>query len=202
MNFHQKIFAALSRSCMNPLMNAMSLVMAGSGNLEVMNLLLTIQNQVNVDITYGSHISVNMSLGLLFLSNGTNTIGTSNKAIAALFCSFYPIYPSSPTDNRSHLQALRHLWVLAIERRCLITRDVETGKVVRVPISVHSKQGNLQEDSPLILPEFSTIHSIHVVGPRYWSTSIPFQDLMKSGLFQNTIWVQRKTRFLPSTEVF
>ncbi len=41
------------------------------------------------------------------------TLGTSIDDIAALLISLYPVFPSSPDDNRYHSQAMRHLYVLA-----------------------------------------------------------------------------------------
>ena len=48
---------------------------------------------------------------------GKMTIGTSNLAIASLLISLYPRFPQNTTDNQYHLQALRHLYALAIEKR-------------------------------------------------------------------------------------
>ena len=35
-------------------------------------------------------------------------------SIAALLISIFPQFPNSPTDNKWHLQALRHFYVLAM----------------------------------------------------------------------------------------
>lgn len=45
-------------------------------------------------------------------------------------------YPASPDDNQYHLQALRHLYVLAVQRRGVDAVDVDTGESLFVPVSV------------------------------------------------------------------
>lgn len=47
--------------------------MAGSGDLQLLNLLRTLQTRVGPDrshVTFGSHVAVSMSLGLLLLGGG------------------------------------------------------------------------------------------------------------------------------------
>lgn len=46
-----------------------------------------------------------MALGFLFLGGGTSSFGNSNEAVAALLLAVYPRLPSTPQDNRCHLQA-------------------------------------------------------------------------------------------------
>ena len=53
-------------------------------------------------------------------------------SIAALLISIYPQFPNAPGDNRWHLQALRHFYVLAMEEKIFHTVDVDTNKVVNV----------------------------------------------------------------------
>ena len=47
------------------------------------------------------------------------SLGTSKPAIAALLASLFPRFPNDPRDCRYHLQAFRHLYVLAAEARCV-----------------------------------------------------------------------------------
>ena len=51
-------------------------------------------------------------------------------------CATYPILPSSSSDNRYHLQALRHFYVMAIETRLLQARDIDTGRFVNIEVNV------------------------------------------------------------------
>lgn len=85
---------------------------------------------------YGYNMAINMAIGFLFLGSGAYTFSRSEPAIAALLISTYPILPSSAADNRFHLQALRHFYVMAIETRLLQARDIDTGKFVNVEVSV------------------------------------------------------------------
>jgi anaphase-promoting complex subunit 1 len=197
--FSQKLFHTIARMCTNTIISSLSLVMAGSGNKKLFSMLKTIQAQSGPDISYGSHMCVNMSIGLLFLSKGMGSLGTSDKAIAALFCSFFPLYPLCSSDNRSHLQALRHLWVLAFEDRCLITRDVDNGDAVCVPVQIVLHDDTiLNEFSPFNIPDKSQIKSIQIKGPRYWDIVLPIHSINN----ENTIWVQRKTKYLSYTQVY
>jgi hypothetical protein len=50
-------------------------------------------------------VQVSMALGLLFLGGGAASLGTSNAAVAALLLALYPRLPTTPQDNRCHLQA-------------------------------------------------------------------------------------------------
>lgn len=76
-------------------------------------------------------------MGFLFLGNGQYSFSTSDFAIACLLASVYPKFPQTPTDNRYHLQALRHFYILATERRLLVTYDVDTDERIHVPVKVH-----------------------------------------------------------------
>lgn len=89
-------------------------------------------------------MAYHMALGLLFVGGGGYTLGTSPSCVATLLCSFYPRFPTSPSDNRSHLQAFRHLWVLALEPRCLVTRETHTGACCSVPVRIHLKAAYYQ----------------------------------------------------------
>ena len=48
------------------------------------------------------------------------TLRRDNDAIAALFISFYPIFQTCQDDNTYHLQAFRHLWVIAAQPRSAV----------------------------------------------------------------------------------
>ena len=78
-----------------------------------------LRKRVEGEMHYGYNLAINMSIGFLFLGSGAYTFSRSQEAIAALVCATYPILPSSSSDNRYHLQALRHFYVMAIETRLL-----------------------------------------------------------------------------------
>ncbi|KAH7548349.1 hypothetical protein JRO89_XS14G0107000 [Xanthoceras sorbifolium] len=102
------------------------------------------------------------------------TFSTSNSSIAALLVSLYPRLPTGPNDNRCHLQAFRHLYVLATEARWIQTVDVDTGLPVYAPLEVtvreteHYSETSFCEVTPCILPERAILKRVRVCGPRYW----------------------------------
>merc|ERR1712018_64345 len=90
-------------------------------------------------VTYGSHMALHMSLGLLFLGGGRFTLNTRPESVAAMVAAFFPKFPTHSNDNRYHLQALRHLYVLATEPRLLIPRDIHSGRFVFCHIELQLK---------------------------------------------------------------
>ena len=186
--FYTKMFIKLSsqsvveqagkstiESCINVLVLSLSTVMAGTGNIEVMRIcryLRSRTNQTNL-VLYGSHLATHMSLGLLFLGGCRYTLSTSPEAIAALICAFFPKFPITSNDNRYHLQAFRHLYVLAAEPRLVIPRDIATGKYVYVHLNLKYKTNHLNRQSqlraPCFLPELDQIDEITISDNRYWN---------------------------------
>jgi hypothetical protein len=74
---------------------------------------------------------IGMALGFLYLGGATWTLCTSNQAVAALVTSLFSVFPVTTVDNVFHLQALRHLWVLAAEQRYVCAIDAETRNPVK-----------------------------------------------------------------------
>jgi len=156
---------------------------------------------------YGVHAATHMSLGLLFLGGGRHTLGTSDAAIASMVISFFPRFNNMSSDNKSFMQALRHLWVLAVEPRCLIARDVDTKEVVYLPVKITTQEGSeahtTQLISPTLIPDLDRLLSIRVDTPRYWPFYLDTaahprhkESLLKS----QTLYVKRRTAFLSYTE--
>ncbi|OWM69945.1 hypothetical protein CDL15_Pgr025794 [Punica granatum] len=151
-------------------------VMAGSGHLRTLRLLRFLRGRHSADgpPNYGTQMTISLAIGFLFLGGGMRTFSTSNSAIAALLIALYPRLPTGPNDNRCHLQAFRHLYVLAAEARWIQTVDVDTGLPVFAPLEVtvketeHYSETSYCEVTPCILPERATLKSIRVCGPRYW----------------------------------
>ena len=110
--------------------------MAGTGDTECFRTLRVLRKRFEHDMHYGYNLAINMSLGFLFLGGGAFTFSRTNLSLAALLCALYPMFPSSPSDNRYHLQALRHFYVLAIESRLLQAKDIDTGNFLNIPMSV------------------------------------------------------------------
>uniref|UniRef100_A0A3B3C1J0 Anaphase-promoting complex subunit 1 n=1 Tax=Oryzias melastigma TaxID=30732 RepID=A0A3B3C1J0_ORYME len=161
---------------------AMSMIMAGTGDLKVLQLCRFLHKRTGGEMNYGFHMAHHMSLGLLFLGGGRYTLSTSNSAIAALLCALYPHFPAHSTDNRYHLQALRHLAVLAAEPRLLVPVDVDSLKPCYVLLEVTYKDTKWYKETtvelmaPTLLPELHLLKRVKVKGPRYWELSV---DLSK-----------------------
>ncbi|KAF9150117.1 Anaphase-promoting complex subunit 1 [Linnemannia schmuckeri] len=138
-SYEDSITMSTMRTCLDVTTMAASMVIAGSGRIDFLRTLRKLHKRIKGDTNYGSHMAYHMALGFLFLGGGTCTLGTTNRCVAALLCSLYPRLPIDPMDNRGHLQAFRHLWVLAVEPRCLVTREASTGAYCPVPVTVHLK---------------------------------------------------------------
>src|SRR3990167_1213663 len=137
--------------------------MAGSGNLKCFQLFRKLRNRVmENEVTYGHHMANSMSIGLLFLAGGKYSINRDKVSVAGLLASFYPLYPSHQNDNRYHLQAFRHLYILATSNRCFEVRDVDTNIPSYLPIIV-----TLRSPSPSPSPSSpsSISPSLQLVAP-------------------------------------
>lgn len=147
--------------------------MAGRGDLAALRLLRELRNKSGSRISYGAHMVLNSAIGLLFLAGGTATLSRSDSSIAALLCAFCPRYPTSPTDNYTHLQSFRHLYVLAADYRMLDFVDVNTSASLLVPLHVDLSCGKtIEMRSPCLLPEVSSIRAIRVDSERYWPLTL------------------------------
>ncbi|XP_010253785.1 PREDICTED: anaphase-promoting complex subunit 1 [Nelumbo nucifera] len=162
--------------CLHLIVLSLSVVMSGSGHLPTFRLLryLRSRNSADGNASYGIQMAVSLAIGFLFLGGGMRTFSTSNSAIAALLITLYPRLPTGPNDNRCHLQAFRHLYVLATEARWVQTVDVDTGLPVYAPLEVttieteHYAETSFFEVTPCILPERAVLKTVRVCGPRYW----------------------------------
>ncbi|KAJ2557116.1 Anaphase-promoting complex subunit 1 [Coemansia sp. RSA 1933] len=125
--------ASLTRSsaqlCLDIVCISAALVMAGSGDIDVMKRLRALHG-VSGNRSYGNHMASHMALGILFLGGGARfTVSRSRDSIALLVIAFFPRFPQHYSDNSEHLQAWRHLWSLCVEPRCLVVRDAITGRM-------------------------------------------------------------------------
>lgn len=142
--------------------------------------------------------------------------------------SFFPSWPSKTTDNRQHLQALRHFYVLAVDWRGASAIDVESGSEVlavvdvtaRLPPAIADPRGrgdalpaHLFEDAdglvtvrtrkvlPCLLPPAESVVAIDVVGPRYWPQALPGNAGLGEGpCTGRRLYVQRRKGYLPYEE--
>eukprot|EP00268_Persea_americana_P044215 TRINITY_DN4466_c0_g1_i1.p1 TRINITY_DN4466_c0_g1~~TRINITY_DN4466_c0_g1_i1.p1 ORF type:complete len:1760 (-),score=299.95 TRINITY_DN4466_c0_g1_i1:451-5376(-) len=167
-------------TCLHLIVLSLTVVMSGSGHLQTFRLLRFLRNRNSSDghTSYGIQVAVNMAIGFLFLGGGLRTFSTANSAVAALLIALYPRLPTGPNDNRCHLQAFRHLYVLATEARWVQTVDVDTNLPIYVPLEItiaeteHHAETSFCEVTPCILPERAVLKTVQVCGPRYWPQCI------------------------------
>ncbi|KAK4178923.1 hypothetical protein QBC36DRAFT_323634 [Triangularia setosa] len=198
-NFDAELARSNARMCMGLVALSCAIVMAGTGDIAVLRRLRSLHGRDDKSTTYGSHMAAHLAIGALFLGCGTATFGTSNLATAALLVAFYPLFPANVQDNRSHLQAFRHFWVLATEPRCLVTKDLATGQPINTPINIHLKPGSataiaaaaqtgsnasdpevitLRRQTPCLLPPLDDVLRVatDANGLGYWDLVIDLQN--------------------------
>ena len=155
---------------------SLAIVAAGSGDLEVVRIIRYLRSRVgpkNPTVTYGSHMALHLALGLLFLGGGRYTLSTSPEAVAAMVTAFFPKFPTHSNDNRYHLQALRHFYVLAAEPRLLIPRDIHSRRLVFSHVEIELKDTiwykkcSYSQKAPVLLPELKYLKKVSIKDPRY-----------------------------------
>ena len=175
--YDAKLTRSTVRRCIDALALAVATVMAGTGDVRTFRYLRRLHGRTDVETPYGSHFASHLAIGALFLGGGTLTFGTSDLAIAALIVAFYPLYPTDVHDNHVHLQALRHLWVFAVEARCLVVEETDTKRPISMPITVTFRDGSTKSmTAPCLLPELDTIATAHTNNPAYWRATLDFQN--------------------------
>ncbi|XP_047258379.1 anaphase-promoting complex subunit 1-like [Capsicum annuum] len=195
-------------TCLHLIVLSLCVVMAGSGHLQTFKLLKYLRGRNSADghLSFGNQMAVSLAIGFLFIGGGMQTFSTSKSSIAALLITLYPRLPTGPNDNRCHLQAFRHLYVLATEARCVQTVDVDSGLPVYCPLEVTVQETeqyaetSFYEVTPCILPERAVLKAVRVCGPRYWSqviNHIPEEKPWSSGdkgdaLSSGILYVKRK----------
>lgn len=181
-SYDEELARSNARMCQDVLALSCSIVMAGTGDIPILRRLRALHGRDDPDTPYGSHLAAHLAVGALFLGCGTATFGSSNLAIAALLVAFYPVFPTSVMDNRSHLQAFRYFWVLATEQRCLVAKDVLTGQTVAVSVQIKMKPGlsvepTLNRTTPCLLPPLDQIASLSTCcGPQFWDVEFDFSN--------------------------
>ncbi|KFA51100.1 hypothetical protein S40293_04765 [Stachybotrys chartarum IBT 40293] len=198
--YDEELARANARMCQDILAISCSIVMAGTGDIAVLRRLRALHGRDDPNIPYGSHLAAHLAIGALFLGCGTATFGSSDMAIAALLVAFYPVFPTDVMDNRSHLQAFRHFWVLATEQRCLVIKDVSTGQPVSVPVVIKMKQESLAEQTlyktaPCLLPPLDQIASLSTAcAPHYWDLELDFSNEKMRKAFASTLSLHLRKR--------
>ena len=163
-------------TCLGLAALSLSMVMAGTGDLDCLRLFKTLRWRHDKDITYGTHMVFASCTGLLFLGGGTMTLGRSPEDIAALITAFFPRFPIESTDNQYHLQALRHLYALAAKKADICAIDVDTGERVFVPVDVLMENGTPTRKMQvpcLLLNTDIPIRYIRVVSDDFYPMTVP-----------------------------
>ncbi|KAG5356080.1 Negative regulator of mitosis [Yarrowia sp. B02] len=156
---------------------SLAIVMVGTGDLDTFRRLRILHGRAGSEVPYGSFMATHLAMGTLFLGGGQFAFSRSNLAIASLLIAFYPLFPSSMQDNRSHLQALRHFWVLAAEPRCLIVRNTNNGQSCSESVTVTLKDGPpIVCQAPCLLPELDTIKALSINAPHVLPVHIDFEE--------------------------
>ena len=207
MSYFTKIRHSATRDAVDLIKVSLAMVMSGSGDVEILRMLRMAHGEVEAGTTYGSHMATHMALGLLFLGGGRLTVGSSDSAIAVLLIALFPRFPSTASDNRSHLQAFRHLWALAVEPRMMIAKDVETSEAAIVPVrlatEVASNHWKGRIFTPALLPAFDSLQRIYTDTARYWPAALEVsQSESHARMLLNSriLYVQRKTGYLPYSD--
>ena len=204
--FDEKLARNTVRNCQDLLGLSAATVMAGTGDLDVFRRLRSMHGRDDGDTPYGSHLAAHLAIGALFLGGGTFTFGTSNLAVASLIVAFYPLFPSSVHDNKSHLQAFRHFWALAAEPRCLIARDIDTGQPISIPVAIHLRSGEeVERQTPTLVPELHNIRTMITNSPEHWNLVLDFEnnaEHLAAFKSNQTIYVRRRPALDSGTSPF
>lgn len=206
LNYDGKLARITVRNCQDVAVLAACCVMASTGDLHILRRLRSLHGRTDADTPFGSHLAGHFAIGILFMGGGTHTFGTTNIATASLLCALYPLFPNAVLDNKSHLQAFRHFWVLATERRCLIPRDVDTHRPVSLPVLVTLRTGTeVAMNAPCLLPEVETIAKIQTNDQEHWTVTL---DLAENPIHyeafkrHQSIYVRRRVAYDAHTSVF
>lgn len=206
LNYDGKLTRITVRNCQNVVALAAACVMAGTGDLLIFRRLRSLRGRTDADTPYGSHLAAHMAIGILFLGGGTHTFSTSNLATASLLCAFYPLFPNTVLDNKSHLQAFRHFWVLASEPRCLVIRDIDSHRPVSLEILVTLRTGTeVAMTAPCLLPELDTINKIQTNDQEFWRVTLNFLDNpahLRAFKRHQSIYVRRRAAYDAHASVF
>ena len=173
-----KAMKPLIEMCVSCTTVALSYVMAGTGDLTCLRIFRELRWRVD-DVNYGSHMSIGMAIGMLFLAGGNASLKRDPFSISCLLLSICPRFPMRTADNQYHLQPLRHMYVLAVESRALRTVDIDSGVSVPLNVTIEMNDGTiLAMRAPCLVPELTTIKSVLIMseenGDQYYSKRFSF----------------------------
>ena len=162
-SFEARVVQAAWSTLQNVVHISLACVMAGTGDVHVLRVLRAAHGCL--DVSYGTHLATHMALGLLFLGGGRFSVSQSDKALAMMLIAFLPSFPAAPDDSRAHLQAARHLSILALAPRLVAARDVSSNEVCFLPMS----SDHVRLEAPTLVPAGTL--SVSTRSRRYWPAS-------------------------------
>ncbi|VDN06077.1 unnamed protein product [Thelazia callipaeda] len=166
-------YAAGTQTCSNVLgilVNALGILMAGSGNLQVLRFCRYLRSRVIMPETPVDHMAHNLhaatstAIGMLMFGRGRYVLKTDDLSVAALVISFFPVNPHGLFDNRS---PLRMLWVIAAEKRLLCTVDSSSEELVELEGSNIVYPDVLTLHTPCVIPELNLLTTVEIGGLEY-----------------------------------
>ncbi|KAJ2369050.1 Anaphase-promoting complex subunit 1 [Coemansia sp. RSA 2610] len=198
LGYESSLTRSAAQSCLDVMCVATALVMAGSGDIPTMARLRALHG-VSASRSYGNHMASHMALGILFLGGGARfTLSHSLESIALLLIAFFPRFPQQYSDNREHLQAWRHLWALCVVPRCLVVRDVSTGRMCRdaeVLLVEHAPDGGERVTrvvSPVPFPDMANVRTVCVSAPGF----MPLRLDVMSGSYTRRLVCKRRVLYM------
>lgn len=154
---------------------AASMVMAGTGDVGTFKCLKRVRKLVEQDGGYGGAMAVHMAIGFLFLGAGQYSFANNDFAIAAMLCAVYPKFPVSSADNRYHLQPLRHFYVLAVEKRLLMTVDADTRQPIAATAAIEDIEGRVETlTTPALLKPLNQLRKVTILGEQFYPVTVDF----------------------------
>ncbi|EEB09135.2 anaphase-promoting complex subunit Apc1 [Schizosaccharomyces japonicus yFS275] len=126
----------------------------------------------------------NVIAGICF-SLGIRFAGTGNTMARDILLNFFDSFlrlcgiPAKTHDERvtyvTMIRSFRNLWVLAVERRCLIPVNRENGSPCVVPFKLVTVHQQVQKvEAPVLLPPFEELHSLESLSDKYWKFKVDF----------------------------
>ncbi|RKP02123.1 hypothetical protein CXG81DRAFT_18164 [Caulochytrium protostelioides] len=134
--FRATVFRGAQQQCSLLVLTALSLVLAGTGHLDLLTHLrarimdppprspgaaAAAAGMGPIETTFGDYQALHMALGLLFLGGGSVRIDRRPRDIALLLISFFPRWPRDAGSARAYPSAWRHLWALSAFSQMLTT---------------------------------------------------------------------------------
>jgi anaphase-promoting complex subunit 1 len=172
---------------------SLALVLAGTGDLDSFRLFRALRWSCDDSVSYGTHMIYGAAIGLLFLGGGKRTLGSNPEDVAMLIAAFFPHYPILSSDNQYHLQALRHMYVLAAHDRILESVDVDSREKVCIPIELAFPDTPecMQSSTPFLVANNSNFVELRTKTDRYYPIVLKTSDWSSRGIMSN-IFVKRK----------